>query len=350
MMTSKLTSFWQKVRHAMGTGRATPFARIDGQLLWAVLGLSFGAGAVSAAQLSLQVEARWRGAAIEIPTSALTTSAGTTVKISRLSALFSELELITTGGDRVRLEGQFGYIEAASGRMVWKVDGVPEGDYVALQFRVGVPVSVNHTDPGRWAPGHALNPLVNRLHWSWQGGYVFLALEGHWTAMADGATTDRGFSYHLATDELPMFVRFRSNFSVRNTTEVRLAWELSRVIEASGLGRPGAAESTHSAQNDALAPKLAGTAERAWFWLGAEESQARNDDAGEQLRGHEGRGDVAANDVAASSGKKVHSLALAATRQAEPAGGENATPWRFACRMGFRSRCCRRTTPSRLKA
>ena len=64
----------------------------------------------------------------------------------------------------------------------------PAGAYRALRFHVGPDAVQNAADGGRLAPDDPLNPLVNGLHWSWQGGFVFLALEGLFRA-ASGASS-----------------------------------------------------------------------------------------------------------------------------------------------------------------
>ena len=135
---------------------------------------------LAAAELTLEVELRWDGKKLAVPSGALVTAAGQTVSVTRLAALLSEVALIRADGGAVRLDGQFGFIEAESGRTSVVLRGVPVGEYAGLEFSIGVPGEINHGDPGQWPAGHALNPLVNGLHWGWQGGFVFLALEGKW--------------------------------------------------------------------------------------------------------------------------------------------------------------------------
>jgi hypothetical protein len=227
-----------------------------------------------AAELTLAVELRWNGAALAVPSEATTTAKGQRVQVTRLAALVSEFALVRAEGGTVQLPGQVGFFDAESGRLTMTLTGVPEGDYAGLEFSVGLPAETNHADPGRWAAGHPLNPIVNGLHWGWQGGFVFLALEGTWWP-ADGegrgrvAGGDRGFSYHVATDARKMAVRFRADYRVAGGTTVKLAWEIARVLRDVALRADDGSESTHSAEGDALAAQLAQAAERSWFWLEA---------------------------------------------------------------------------------
>jgi len=227
--------------------------------------LAAGVAAGFAADLTIAWEPRWGREALAVPSAEVTNAAGQTLRVTRLAALVSGVTLQRADGGTVRLDGQYGAIEVGEERRSFTLQGVPEGDYVGLAFAVGVPVEMNHGDAGRWPAGHPLNPLVNGLHWSWQGGYVFAALEGRWRA----ATGERGYSYHLATDARLMRVAFAAAWEVKGPTTVTLAFDLSRVFGARTLVADEAVESTHSSAGDTLAPELASALERAWFWLEA---------------------------------------------------------------------------------
>jgi cytochrome c peroxidase len=232
-------------------------------------------GSALAGELTLAIEPRWRQEKLELP-ARLVNDAGQALRITRLAALVSGVTLLRSDGSSVRLEGQYGFINVEGGRREVRLRGVPEEDYVGLEFQVGVPPEVNHANPGQWPAGHVLNPVVDGLHWSWQGGYVFLALEGRWHER--GAATggaERGFSYHLATDARRMRVGFRANFHVERATTIELAFDVARVLAGLRLSPADGSESTHSAENDELASRLTGAVERAWFWLGTAPTPAR---------------------------------------------------------------------------
>ena len=258
-----------------------------------MLSLLLLAAPLAAAELTLEIEPRWDGKKLAVPSGALVTASGQTVSVTRLAALISEVMLIRADGGAVRLDGQYGFIDAESGRMSVALRGVPDGEYAGLEFSIGVPAEVNHGDPGKWPAGHALNPLVNRLHWGWQGGYVFLALEGKWRpGGSENGEGERGFSYHLATDGRRMAVRFAANYRVEGATTVALALDVAKVLRGVRLAADDGSESTHSAAGDALAEQLATATERAWFWLEATRSceRERVGGAGESLahaRSHE---------------------------------------------------------------
>lgn len=227
---------------------------------------------VSAAELTVKIEPRWNGKSLA-EGAEVTNASGQTLRVTRAAMVVSGMVLHQANGGSVRLEGQYGFIDLGRGRTTWELAGVPAGEYVGLEFRVGLPPAVNHGDVGRWPAGHPLNPLVNGLHWSWQGGYVFLALEGKWRDAESGRarTEERGFLYHVATDARAMAVGFRAGFSVVDRTRVRLALDLGKVLDGMRLAEGDGSESTHSGEGDGVAVQIAEAMERAWFWLGAEE-------------------------------------------------------------------------------
>jgi hypothetical protein len=108
------------------------------------------------------------------------TSAGETYSITRASWLMSGFALQRTDGIWLELPGQVAWIDALKKRTQFAIADVPAGRYSALRFHVGIDAATNALNPARYAPDHPLNPSVCGLHWSWQGGYIFLALEGGW--------------------------------------------------------------------------------------------------------------------------------------------------------------------------
>jgi cytochrome c peroxidase len=221
---------------------------------------------LGAAELTLAISPTWQGTPLAVPSVAVRNRNGQAVRITRLAAIVSGVTLGRADGSFVRLDGQYGFIDAGSGRRALTLREVPEGDYAGIEFQLGVPPAVNHASPAAWPAGHPLNPLVNGLHWNWQGGYVFLALEGHWRTPGG---EERGFSYHLATDERVMTMRFLANFKVQRTTTVALALDVARILRDQRLAADDGSETTHSGKNDWLAPQLAGAVEHAWYWLEA---------------------------------------------------------------------------------
>ena len=230
--------------------------------------LFFVGSSLDAADLRVEVELRWRGAAVAVPSVELAGAKGQTLRLTRFAAIMSGVRLARTEGGAVQLDGQYGFLDAESGRLAVTLRNVPEGKYVGLEFQLGLPAAVNHGDPGQWAAGHPLNPIVNGLHWGWAGGYVFAAIEGRWRAATAAAEKEeRGFSYHLATEARVMRVGFVALVKVAGPTTVSLALDLGKAVGGLVLAADDGSETTHSAEDDALATQLTNAMERAWFFL-----------------------------------------------------------------------------------
>lgn len=237
----------------------------------ALLSLAFLLGVVTAHAVTLQValEPSWEGAPLRLGELALTNAAGNVLSVTRLDCLLSEFALVSVDGCAVSLTNQFAYLSAGLGRTRFVLSNAPAGRFTALRFRVGLAPEVNHRDPATVAPEHPLNPSVNGLHWSWSGGYVFLALEGNWRR-ADGKLG--GYSYHLATDALVLPVELPMSLELNGDRELKLSLDVARIF--SGVHRTAlgdATESTHSRTNDPLAGRLGDNLVRA-FHVGHLES------------------------------------------------------------------------------
>lgn len=244
------------------------------------LALLFFAFAVQAigAELTLAFDVRWGDATIVVPSADVSTAQNQSVRLTRFSALISGVTLITGDGASVDLLGQFGFIDAANGKLTCTFRNVPDGDYTGIGFTFGVPAEINHGDPAQWPAGHPLNPLTNRLHWSWQGGYVFVALEGRWrSAGVPAGAAERGFSYHLARDENVVPVRYAAQFRVDGATTITLAINAAKLLGTSRFASNDGSESTHSAEGDDLVVRLKDSLRRSIFWLGAESHAAKSE-------------------------------------------------------------------------
>ncbi len=176
----------------------------------------------------------------------------TKVSVTRLDLLLSEFALVTAEGASVPLPAQYAYISVTGSRTEFVLKDVPAGRFAGLEFRVGLPEAINHRDPAIQPPGHPLHPQVNGLHWNWQGGYVFLALEGLWSKSSGPLL---GYSYHLATDRLQMPVRLRTVLR-QARTPLRVDLDVGRILAGVNPGETDS--STHSREGDPLAVQLAG--------------------------------------------------------------------------------------------
>ena len=89
---------------------------------------------------------------------------------------------------------------------------------------------------------------MNGLHWSWQGGFIFLALEGLWRN-ASGQLD--GWAYHLARDTNTVRITLAAPLAITNETKLELNFDLATVLNAPiplSFGKDGS--STHSRDGD----------------------------------------------------------------------------------------------------
>ena len=228
---------------------------------------------VATCTLSVKILPRFDGAPLVFDALAHTTAAGQRVSVTRLDFILSNLELRRSDGTWVGLPGAQAFICAREGRTSFELSGVPAAGYDRARFKVGVEPEVNHRSPADYPASHPLNPTVNGLHWGWQGGYVFLAIEGNWRSAgpAIGATEGRppgpgveatpeglgGYSYHIATDDNLMSIDLPITLELDRDHELGVALDVGKIF--AGIHRiemSDATASTHSRKGDRLAGQL----------------------------------------------------------------------------------------------
>lgn len=178
---------------------------------------------------------------------------GETASITRLSYLLSDFALERASGDWVDLIGQAAWFDAAKARDRVTLDNIPAGTYRALRFAVGLDPATNRSDPSSYSANHPLNPAVNGLHWSWRTGYIFLAVEGMFTA--NGKPPLRGLSYHFANGPNRTVVTIPLGLTLAEATgRVGLAFDVAALLNGVSAIRDG--ESSHSREGDPIAATL----------------------------------------------------------------------------------------------
>nr|WP_246418040.1 MbnP family protein [Haloferula luteola] len=130
----------------------------------------------------------------------------------------------------------------------------------AVRFHLGPPAEINHADPALFAVDDPLHPTANRLHWEWQSGFIFLALEGR---LANPSAADRGFSYHIGNDPQHVEITVPVKFPAADQT-LRLGLDLDALLD---FDLETAPPSTHSRVGDPLAPQIARATQHAFHFL-----------------------------------------------------------------------------------
>lgn len=202
------------------------------------------------ANLTLRISENWEGEPFTLNEVRFRTSGGNTVSVSRLAFLMSGIELLDGEGKWHSFPDAIGYINPEEGKTDVRISSVRPAKYRQIRFKIGVPPKLNHTDPAKFGSDSPLNPLVNKLHWGWQGGYVFLAIEGRYERPG---TDLGGYSYHLATDAHLMSVTLPCQWDLRESARAEIGLNLSQVFKGHEISVGLLGESTHSAPGDPLA-------------------------------------------------------------------------------------------------
>ncbi|MGV3658874.1 MAG: MbnP family protein [Prosthecobacter sp.] len=182
------------------------------------------------------------------------TKAGETFSITRASYLISGFSLQRSDGSWLDLPGHVAWLDATTRRTGFALPEVPAGRYAALRFHVGLDAVTNAANPAPYPPDHPLNPNVNGLHWSWQGGYIFLALEGSWRG-ADGRPG--GFSYHFARDPNRTPITLKGDFDLTGDATAEIGFDVVAALSATtALSFAKDGVSTHSQPGDPISAAM----------------------------------------------------------------------------------------------
>jgi cytochrome c peroxidase len=220
----------------------------------AFLCLGFGTLKAAGASLEIAVRPTFDGQPLLLDSLRYSNAAQETLSFTRLSYLLSGFALEREDGGWVELPSQFAWMDAEKRRSVARLDHIPEGKYRALRFYLGPDEEANAADPANYPPDHPLNPNLNGLHWSWQGGYIFLAAEGHFRA---GSDEIKGYAFHLARDPNRTRINLTAQLDLTHGCAVLLDFDLATLLNAPrpiSLAKDGVA--THSREGDPVAAAL----------------------------------------------------------------------------------------------
>ncbi|MCD6050713.1 MAG: cytochrome peroxidase [Verrucomicrobia bacterium] len=226
--------------------------------LWLLLGWLLVYSATSAEvpgkKLTVDMAVKFGGVSVEVDQLAITNLSGQSFSVTRADFLLSDFALRTTGGTWIERTNWQAFISLTGRRTRFEVSQIPAGQYDRIRFKVGLDPKLNHSDPAQYAPDHPLNPNLNGLHWGWQDGYVFLALEGRWRKESGDLG---GYSFHLGNDAMLTTVDLALPLDLTQDQQLNAALHLNRLLG----GRPALAFNedtavTHSREGDPLAMRL----------------------------------------------------------------------------------------------
>ncbi len=181
-------------------------------------------------------------------------AAGETLSFTRVSYLLSGFALEQEDGTWIDAAGQYAWMDAEKRRTSVRLEGLPPAKYRALRFHVGPDAVANGADPAKLPAEHPLNPNLDGLHWSWQGGYIFMALEGHYRT---ASTEIKGFAHHLARDPNRTRISLSGSIDLLHDATVVLDFDIGTLFNAPrplSFEKDGTA--THSRDGDPVAASL----------------------------------------------------------------------------------------------
>jgi len=170
---------------------------------------SDGADGGMAQTLTLDFRAAVNGADFACGAAAGIGSTGADAQLDGLRMFISDLKLVAADGELVDapivtddtwaqervalLDFEESCGDAGSAGTNTSVEvTVPEGDYTGVEFQLGLPFDLNHSDA---SSPDAAAPLNNAaMFWNWQGGYKFLRLD-----MKTGADASTAWNVHLGS-------------------------------------------------------------------------------------------------------------------------------------------------------
>lgn len=147
-------------------------------------------------QLIISMQHEFAGQRLLLDSLRYKTAKSETFSVTRWSYLLSGFALQANDGSWQEMPEAVAWIDLETKRTRFALRGIAPYNYLALRFSVGVEPERNHADPATFSAGHPLNPNVSHLHWTWQSGYIFSALEGHYRSGREVL----GYVYHLAND------------------------------------------------------------------------------------------------------------------------------------------------------
>lgn len=224
------------------------------------------AQALVAARLEVSITPAFHGEALRLDSLRYETAAKETLAFTRVSFLLSEFALEREDGTYHELPESIGWFDSASQRETLLLDGIPEGKYRSIRFHLGPDPKRNKGDVAQWPADHPLNPNLNKLHWSWRTGYIFLALEGNYR----GQTNEiMGYAYHFARDHNRVRVSLSAKMDLKHDGGLSLQFDMATLFHAPrpiSFSKDGT--TTHSDEGDPIAQALAANLPGAFRVLG----------------------------------------------------------------------------------
>ena len=208
-----------------------------------------------AVNLEISLRPTFAGQSLALNEPRYENSAVEKLSVSRVSFLVSGFALERADGSWLEFTNDFAWFDVEKNHLSHSLASIPLGEYRSVRFFIGLDEFTNTNNPAQYAADHPLNPNFTSLHWNWQGGYIFLAVEGMWSSTTTAPT---GFSLHFARSPNRTRINLNAALYLTNNATLHLDFDLATLFNAPrplSFARDGTA--THSRSNDPIAAKLA---------------------------------------------------------------------------------------------
>jgi len=183
------------------------------------------------------------------------TKDGRNINFNRVDYYISNFTLMKDDGTMKKFDGQNLLAKMGNANSI-DLGEIDPGHYHMLKFQVGLDSATNHTDPTTYETANPLAPQSPSMHWSWDSGYIFMAVEGELdtTATPDG-TLDDILEYHIGSDAYysPVEVTLHMDAPAGSNFEVNVVADLEILL--ADIVLPGEAQS-HTMDNMPVANKI----------------------------------------------------------------------------------------------
>ncbi len=174
-------------------------------------------------ELSINFNALYDGAALDIQATTYDYPDGSKLKIQLFQYYISDLELLPAdGGVPVSLAEidlvRYNMAGASSVRNETYLN-VPAGEYTGLRFGLGVKPALNNQRPSNFAADFVLNEAE---YWNDNTRYVFAKIEGN-VDLNNNGVFDTPVTYHMGSNDIFTTITFNGSITVRENTTTNLA-------------------------------------------------------------------------------------------------------------------------------
>lgn len=105
------------------------------------------------------------------------------------------------------------------------IEGVPEGEYKAIKFGIGLPASLNATNPADYSSDNPMSKT--EMYWDWRGTYIFSVIEGILDETDDGIVNNDAFiTIHSGSDAMFKTRELTLPISITNDAQTKINFQL----------------------------------------------------------------------------------------------------------------------------